>query len=140
VTGRPTSWPRTSGTGCGWPASASAGSTGASAAGAAHLPAEPPKYDAEDLLSLTRTTTRARSRRILTAANFDEFKPAHGPALVAGWGELHGYPSACWPAPAGRTRRAEAQKGRPLIQLANATDTALLSPGDARFGRPRSRR
>ncbi len=48
----PTSSPRTSATASGWPASAYAGSTGASRAPAPRTPlAAPPKYDAEDLLA-----------------------------------------------------------------------------------------
>jgi acetyl-CoA carboxylase carboxyltransferase component len=98
------------------------------------FPPEPPKYDAEDLLSLTRDDDpREILARILDGSDFDEFKPAHGPALVAGWGELHGYPVGVLAGTGAPHGAAEAQKAVHLIQLANATDTALLSLG-TRFG------
>ncbi len=60
------------------------------------FPPAPPKYDAEDLLAVAGARRRVDPRevlaRILDGSDFDEFKPAQGTALVAGWGELHGYP------------------------------------------------
>ena len=91
------------------------------------FPPAPPKYDAEDLLSLTRSDDpREILARVLDGSDFDEFKPAHGPALVAGWGELHGYPVGVLAGAGAPHTSAEAQKAVHLIQLANATDTALL--------------
>ncbi|MFI5898019.1 carboxyl transferase domain-containing protein [Actinoplanes sp. NPDC051513] len=91
------------------------------------FPPEPPKYDAEDLLSLTRDDDpREIVARILDGSDFDEFKPVHGPALVAGWGELHGYPVGVLAGTGAPHGTAEAQKAVHFIQLANATDTALL--------------
>ena len=60
--------------------------------------AAPPRYDAEDLLTMagadpaTVFDPREVLARILDGSDFDEFKPAQGTALVTGWGELHGYP------------------------------------------------
>jgi len=91
------------------------------------FPPAAPKYDAEDLLSIVKTDDpREILARILDGSDFDEFKPAHGPALVAGWGELHGYPVGVLAGTGAPHTAAEAQKAVHLIQLANATDTALL--------------
>jgi acetyl-CoA carboxylase carboxyltransferase component len=93
-----------------------------------------PKYAAEDLLSIIRIDDpREILARILDGSDFDEFKPAHGPALVAGWGELHGYPVGVLAGTGAPHTVAEAQKAVHLIQLANATDTSLLLLA-ARFG------
>ncbi|MFF5295414.1 carboxyl transferase domain-containing protein [Paractinoplanes globisporus] len=91
------------------------------------FPPVPPKYDAEELLSLTPLDDpREILARILDGSDFDEFKPAHGPALVAGWGELHGYPVGVLAGTGAPHGKAEGQKAVHLIQLANATDTPLL--------------
>ena len=98
------------------------------------FPPAPPKYDAEDLLSLSHLDDpREILARILDGSDFDEFKPGHGPALVAGWGELHGYPVGVLAGTGAPPTPAETQKAVHLIQLANATDTALLFLA-ARFG------
>jgi acetyl-CoA carboxylase carboxyltransferase component len=52
---------------------------------------------------------------------------------VSGWGELHGYPVGVLAGTGAPHTAAEAQKAVHLIQLANATDTALLLLA-ARFG------
>lgn len=91
------------------------------------FPPEPPKYAADDLLSLTsQDDPRELIARILDGSDFDEFKPTQGPALVAGWGELHGYPVGVLAGAGQPHTAAEAQKAVHFIQLANATDTALL--------------
>ena len=99
----------------------------------------PPKYDPEDLLSLAGTSKKTELdprellARILDGSDFDEFKPALGTALVAGWGELHGYPVAVLAGTGVPHTAAESQKALHFIQLANATDTALVFL-TARFG------
>jgi acetyl-CoA carboxylase carboxyltransferase component len=96
------------------------------------FPPEPPKYAGEDLLSLCGAAAPALSdprevlARILDGSDFDEFKPGHGTALVAGWGELHGYPLGVLAAVGAPHTAAETQKAVHFIQLANATDTSLL--------------
>ncbi|MCY1142547.1 acetyl-CoA carboxylase carboxyltransferase subunit [Actinoplanes sp. Pm04-4] len=100
-------------------------------------PAEP-KYDAEDLLALAGAgrpalvEPREVLARILDASDFDEFKPAVGAAVLAGWGELHGYPVGVLSTSGGPQSAADTQKAVHFIQLANATDTSLLliRPGD----------
>ena len=95
-------------------------------------PPPPPRYDAEDLLTMAATTPGAAFEprevlaRILDDSDFDEFKPAQGTALVTGWGELHGYPIGVLANVGGAFTPAETQMAVHFIQLANATDTTLL--------------
>jgi acetyl-CoA carboxylase carboxyltransferase component len=92
-------------------------------------PPRPPRYDAEDLLTLAGSDAfdpREVLARILDGSDFDEFKPAQGTALVTGWGELHGYPIGVLANLGSAFTPAETQKAVHFIQLANATDTSLL--------------
>lgn len=95
------------------------------------VPPAPPRYDAEDLLTVAggqpadAFEPREVLARILDDSDFDEFKPGYGPALVAGWGELHGYPLGVL-ANTGALSPAETQKAVHFIQLANANATPLL--------------
>ncbi|WP_425435341.1 acyl-CoA carboxylase subunit beta [Micromonospora pattaloongensis] len=95
------------------------------------LPA-PPKYDPEELLAVASADLRVPFdprevlARILDGSEFDEFKPAYGPALVTGWGELHGYPVGVLANARGVLFSEEAQKAAQFIQLANTADTPLL--------------
>ncbi|MGX6603894.1 carboxyl transferase domain-containing protein [Micromonosporaceae bacterium Da 78-11] len=96
------------------------------------FPPAPPKYDADDLLMLagadpaTPFDPREVLARILDGSEFDEFKPAQGTGLVAGWGELHGYPVGVLAGAGTPGTLADTQKAVHFIQLANATDTSLL--------------
>ena len=95
------------------------------------FPPAPPKYDAEDLLALAggdpaRFEPREVLGRMLDGSDFDEFKPAQGTGLVAGWGELHGYPVGVLAAVGVPPTAAETQKAVHFVQLANATDTTLV--------------
>jgi acetyl-CoA carboxylase carboxyltransferase component len=96
------------------------------------FPPAAPKYDADDLLALagadpaTLFDPREVLARILDGSEFDEFKPAQGTALVAGWGELHGYPVGVLATVGSPSTAAETQKAVHFIQLANAADTSLL--------------
>ncbi|HEY0002616.1 MAG TPA: carboxyl transferase domain-containing protein [Actinoplanes sp.] len=95
------------------------------------FPPEDPKYSVEDLLALAGADPamfdpREVLARILDGSDFDEFKPGQGNALVAGWGELHGYPIGILAAVGAPHTAAETQKAVHFIQLANATDTSLL--------------
>ena len=106
------------------------------------FPPTEPKYDAEDLLAMAGSAALFDPLevlgRILDGSDFDEFKPVLGTALVAGWGELHGYPVGVLAAAGTPHTPAETQKAVHFIQLANATDTSLLflaAPGGpAPFG------
>ncbi|GAA2643989.1 acetyl-CoA carboxylase carboxyltransferase subunit [Paractinoplanes durhamensis] len=96
------------------------------------FPPAPPKYDPDDLLSVAGAEKkndldpREILARILDGSDFDEFKPTLGTALVAGWGELHGYPIGVLAGTGVPHSAAEAQKAVHFIQLANATDTTLV--------------
>ncbi|MFC7530378.1 carboxyl transferase domain-containing protein [Actinoplanes sp. GCM10030250] len=92
----------------------------------------PPRHDAEDLLTLAALKPadfepREVLARILDDSDFDEFKPGPGAtALIAGWGELHGYPVGVLATPGNPCSVAEAQKAVHFLHLANATATPLL--------------
>jgi acetyl-CoA carboxylase carboxyltransferase component len=96
------------------------------------VPPPAPKYDADQLLTMaagdpaTLFDPREVLARVLDGSDFDEFKPAQGTALVAGWGELHGYPIGVLANVGAPFTPAETQKAVHFIQLANAADTALL--------------
>ncbi|MEU4420015.1 carboxyl transferase domain-containing protein [Actinoplanes sp. NPDC024001] len=101
----------------------------------------PPRYDAEDLLTLAAADPagfepREVLARILDDSDFDEFKPGQSTGVLAGWGELHGYPLGVLATPSGPCSAAEAQKAVHFLHLANATATPLLflrhrgAPGD----------
>jgi acetyl-CoA carboxylase carboxyltransferase component len=90
-----------------------------------------PRHDPEALLSLAAAdpaTFDAREvlARILDDSDFDEFKPGQGSVLVAGWGELHGYPLGVLAGPGVWLSPAESQKAVHFLQLANATATPVL--------------
>jgi acetyl-CoA carboxylase carboxyltransferase component len=95
------------------------------------VPPPAPRHDPEDLLTLvgrpgTAFEPREVLARILDDSDFDEFKAAYGPALVTGWGELHGYPVGVLATTGDTLTAAEAQKAVHFIQLANASATSLL--------------
>ncbi|BCJ43314.1 acetyl-CoA carboxylase carboxyltransferase subunit [Actinoplanes ianthinogenes] len=91
-----------------------------------------PRYDTEALLSLAAADPagfdpREVLARILDDSDFDEFKPGQGGVLVAGWGELHGYPVGVLAGPRGTwLSPAESQKAVHFLQLANATATPVI--------------
>jgi acyl-CoA carboxylase subunit beta len=100
-------------------------------------PAEP-RYGAEDLLTIVGSHPAASFEprevlaRILDGSVFDEYRPAYGPGLVCGWGEVHGYPVAVL-AGGGTPSAAESRKAAHFVQLANASETPLMElrhPGD----------
>jgi acetyl-CoA carboxylase carboxyltransferase component len=96
------------------------------------FPPVEPKHDAEDLLALAGAgqgalaDPREMLARLLDGSEFDEFKPALGAAVLAGWGELHGYPVGVLAASGSPQTAADTQKAVHFIQLANATATSLL--------------
>lgn len=97
-----------------------------------------PRHESEDLLTIAGSFPAAAFQprevlgRILDGSVFDEFKPAYGPGLVCGWGEVHGYPVAVL-AIGGAPAAAESRKAAHFVQLANASSTPLVElrhPGD----------
>ncbi|MFD0415806.1 acyl-CoA carboxylase subunit beta [Streptomyces sp. NPDC127108] len=95
-------------------------------------PAEPPKYDADELLGIVpgdlRTPFDPREviARVVDGSDFDEFKPLYGTSLVTGWASLHGYPVGILANAQGVLFSAESQKAAQFIQLANQRDIPLL--------------
>ncbi|QIB45132.1 acyl-CoA carboxylase subunit beta [Streptomyces aureoverticillatus] len=94
--------------------------------------ADPPKYDADDLLGVVpgdlRTPFDPREviARIVDGSDFDEFKPLYGTSLVTGWAALHGYPVGILANAQGVLFSEESQKAAQFIQLANQRDIPLL--------------
>ncbi|MEU8237336.1 carboxyl transferase domain-containing protein [Actinoplanes missouriensis] len=91
----------------------------------------PPRYDPEGLLTVAAIDPAAFEprevlARILDDSDFDEFKPGQAVALLAGWGELHGYPVGVVSSPSTPCSAAEAQKAVHFLHLANATATPLV--------------
>ncbi|MER5297865.1 carboxyl transferase domain-containing protein [Streptomyces lasiicapitis] len=94
--------------------------------------ADPPKYDADELLGVVpgdlRTPFDPREviARIVDGSDFDEFKPLYGTSLVTGWAALHGYPVGILANAQGVLFSEESQKAAQFIQLANQRDIPLL--------------
>jgi acyl-CoA carboxylase subunit beta len=94
--------------------------------------AKPPRYPAEDLLSIVPAglkspfDPREVIARIVDDSDFDEVKPLYGTSLVTGWARLHGYPVGILANAQGVLFSAEAQKAAQFIQLANRSHTPLL--------------
>ncbi|AEV88983.1 acetyl-CoA carboxylase subunit beta [Actinoplanes sp. SE50] len=98
-----------------------------------------PRYSSEALLSLAAAGSNFEPRevlaRILDDSDFDEFKPGQGSVLVAGWGELHGYPVGVLASPGIWLSPTESQKAVHFLQLANATATPVIflrHPGETK--------
>ena len=91
-----------------------------------------PLYDPEDLLGIVSADLRVPFdprdvlARILDGSEFDEFKPLYGDSLVAGWGEVHGYPLGVLANQRGVLFAEESQKAAQFIQLANQIGVPLL--------------
>ena len=97
-------------------------------------PGTPPRYEVDDLLGLGSADAREILARVLDGSELDEFQPRHGAGLVAGWGELHGYPVGVLAMmPYGEAETVKAAEfvrraGNPLVFLDNgvATDPRLV--------------
>ena len=97
-------------------------------------PGTPPRYEVDDLLGLGSADAREILARVLDGSELDEFQPRHGAGLVAGWGELHGYPVGVLAmmryGEAETVKAAEfvRRAGNPLVFLDNgvATDPRLV--------------
>jgi acetyl-CoA carboxylase carboxyltransferase component len=93
---------------------------------------KPPRYPADDLLSIVPPglkspfDPREVIARIVDDSDFDEVKPEYGTSLVTGWAQLQGYPIGILANAHGVLFSAEAQKAAQFIQLANRSHTPLL--------------
>jgi acetyl-CoA carboxylase carboxyltransferase component len=94
--------------------------------------ADQPLFDAEELIGIVPPDLRVPFdpreviARVVDGSDFDEFKPAYGPSLVTGWGQVHGYPVGILANSRGILFSAESQKAAQFIQLANQVDTPLI--------------
>jgi acetyl-CoA carboxylase carboxyltransferase component len=94
-------------------------------------PADPPLYDAEDLLGIASVdlrepfSSREVLARVLDGSRFEEHKALYGTNLVTGWGSIHGFPVGVL-ANDGVLFSQEAEKGAQFIQLANRRDVPLV--------------
>ena len=90
--------PSTSRTRSGSAGGSSPGSTGARPPARSTATPQPPRYAAEDLLSIVPPGLKAPFdpreviARIVDDSDFDEVKPLYGSSLVTGWAQLHGFP------------------------------------------------
>ena len=95
------------------------------------MPADEPRYDAEELLGIVNEDLRVPFdmreviARIVDGSRFEEFKPLYGPTLVTGWASLHGYPLGIL-GNNGPLLSEAAEKAAQFIQLCNQIDVPLL--------------
>jgi len=95
-------------------------------------PADPPAYDAEELLGLTPADFRVPVdprevlARVVDGSRFGEYKPTYGTSLVTGWASVHGFPVGVLANARGVLFSEEAKKATEFILLANQTDTPLV--------------
>lgn len=102
------------------------------AAGPVTSEPKPPRYPAEELLSIVPPDLKSPFdpreviARIVDDSDFDEFKPLYGTSLVTGWAQLHGFPVGILANARGVLFSQESQKATQFIQLANRSNTPLL--------------
>ena len=95
------------------------------------LPADPPRFPAEELLACAASDAKRSVEvrdvlaRVLDGSRFDEHKPLYGTTLVCGWGSIGGFPVGVL-ANNGILFSEESQKGAQFVQLANARSIPLL--------------
>ncbi|MEU6726182.1 carboxyl transferase domain-containing protein [Nonomuraea wenchangensis] len=100
--------------------------------GVTPLPAEEPRYPAEELLGIVPEDLkvpfdpREVIARVVDASAFEEFKPLYGTSLVTGWARVHGYPVGVLANARGVLFSEESQKATQFIQLANQSRTPLV--------------
>jgi acetyl-CoA carboxylase carboxyltransferase component len=94
-------------------------------------PADPPRYDAADLLGLASADVkvpfdvREVLARVVDGSRFHEFKPSYGGTLVTGFAEIFGYRVGVL-GNNGVLLTESANKGAQFIQLCNQSDTPLI--------------
>ncbi|WP_327258915.1 MULTISPECIES: acyl-CoA carboxylase subunit beta [unclassified Streptomyces] len=95
-------------------------------------PAQPPKYDEDELIGIVPGDLKVPFdpceviARLVDGSDFDAFKPLYGTSLVTGWARLHGYPVGILANAQGVLFSEESQKAAQFIQLANQRDIPLL--------------
>ncbi len=94
-------------------------------------PADPPVYDAEELLGIASADIkhpfdpREVIARVVDGSRFSEFKPLYGSTLVCGWAHIHGFPVGIL-ANNGILFSESANKGAQFIQLCNKSNIPLV--------------
>jgi len=100
--------------------------------GATFSPVSEPLYPIDDLAGIASLDLkepfemREVIARIADASEYDEFKPAYGPALTTGWAAIHGFPVGIIANTQGILFSEESQKATQFIQLCNQIDVPLL--------------
>ena len=95
------------------------------------LPADEPKFSAEDLLGLLPVDLkrpmdiREVIGRITDGSRFEEFKPLYGATLVTGWASIHGFPVGII-GNNGVLFSDSSEKAAQFIQLCNQTDVPIV--------------
>ena len=96
------------------------------------MPADEPKYLAEDLVGIISHDLkipfdmRAVLARIVDGSRFDEYKQLYGTSLVSGWTSIHGFPLGVIANQQGVLFSEEANKATEFIALCNMHDTPIL--------------
>ena len=95
-------------------------------------PADPPLYDAEELLGIASGDSRIPFdprdviARIVDGSRFSEYKPRWGASIATGWASIHGFPVGILANTRGVLFSEESKKATEFILLANQTDTPLI--------------
>jgi acetyl-CoA carboxylase carboxyltransferase component len=95
-------------------------------------PVGAPIHDSDDLVGIASIDLKEPFdmkeviARIVDGSDYDEFKPAYGPALTTGWAAIHGYPIGILANTQGILFSEESNKATQFIQLANQIDVPLL--------------
>jgi len=96
------------------------------------MPPDEPLYDPDEICGIASIDLRVPFdprevlARVLDGSAFEEYKPLYGPALVTGWGSVHGYLIGILANANGILFNEEAQKATEFILLCNQTDTPLV--------------
>ncbi|BCJ71553.1 acetyl-CoA carboxylase carboxyltransferase subunit [Catellatospora sp. IY07-71] len=100
-------------------------------AGAAR-PDAPPRFEAEELLAVASADPRGVTEprevlaRVLDGSDLDEFRPQRGPAVLAGFGAVHGHRVAVLAATGLAVDAESADKGVELARLAANAGVPVL--------------
>ncbi len=95
-------------------------------------PDEPPRYEAEELLAVASADPRGVTEprevlaRVLDGSDLDEFRPQRGPAVLAGFGAVHGHRVAVLAATGLAVDAESADKGVELARLAANAGVPVL--------------
>ncbi len=95
-------------------------------------PADPPRYDPEDLLGIASADFRVPFdprevlARVVDGSRFGEYKPLYGTSLVTGWASVHGFRAGVLANARGVLFSEEAKKATEFILLANQAAVPLI--------------